>query len=92
MQSTISDEGATAFAAGFYAELGRGADLPAALRAGRAELAALGRPHEWAVPVLLSRRGFGPLASPEGSAPPVATPVEVVRREFEIVGVSSWAR
>jgi tetratricopeptide (TPR) repeat protein len=88
MQSTISDEGATAFAAGFYAELGRGADLPAALRAGRAELAAHGRPHEWAVPVLLSRRGFGPLASPEGSAPPVATPVEVVRREFEIIGVS----
>jgi tetratricopeptide (TPR) repeat protein len=88
MQSTISDEGATAFAAGFYAVLGRGADLPAALRAGRAELAAKGRPHEWAVPVLLSRHGTGPLASPEGSAPPVALPVEVVRREFEIEGVS----
>jgi hypothetical protein len=72
----------------FYAAMGCGADLMAGLRACRGELAAKGRPHEWAVPVLLTRRGAGPLAAPEGSTPPVATPVAVARRELEIAGVS----
>jgi hypothetical protein len=88
MQGSISDEGATAFVEGFYRWLARGTDLPTALRAGRAELAAHGLAHEWAVPALLVRRDAGPLVAPEGSAPPAATPLELTRLTFGIAGVS----
>jgi tetratricopeptide (TPR) repeat protein len=92
MQSTVSDPGATAFAGGLYAALARGTDLAAALRAGRAELAAGGGPHEWAIPTLTVRRDSGPLAAPEGSAPRVAIPFEVTREDFRIAGISYLAQ
>jgi hypothetical protein len=88
MQSTISDEGATAFTEAFYRSLARGTDLPAALRAGRVELAAAGRKHEWAVPTLLVRGDAGPLAAPEGSALPPADVLTVPRRAFQLAGIS----
>src|SRR5882724_4347664 len=88
MQSTVSDGGATAFAFGLYAALGRGTDLPAALRAGRVELAVHGGPHEWAIPTLTLRGDAGPLAAPEGSAPREKTPFEVAAEVFRIAGVS----
>jgi tetratricopeptide (TPR) repeat protein len=88
MQSTVTDRGATAFAGGFYAALGRGVDLPTALRAGRVELAAHGGPHEWAIPTLTLHAGAGPLAAPPGSAPPLAVPFEAPGEEFRIAGVS----
>ncbi len=88
MQSTVSDRGATAFAAAFYARLSDGADLSLALRAGRVEIAARGQAHEWAVPTLTTRCDAGPLVAPKGSAPPVAHPFEAVRGAFEIEGIS----
>ncbi len=88
MQGTISDGGATAFAEGFYRTLGAGTDLPAALRAGRAHLVAHGRPHEWAVPVLLASRATGPLVAPAGTAAPAPTPIDLARQAFAIGGVT----
>lgn len=64
MQTSVSDRGATAFAARFYELLSEGIDLPCALRAGRQALTAAGLPHEWAIPVLLSTGDVGPLVSP----------------------------
>src|SRR6185312_8986594 len=91
MQSTVSDSGATAFAEAFYAALARGTDLPAAMRAGRAELAAKGEPHEWAIPTFTASRDAGPLVSPRGSASPVPAPFEVARKDFEIEGITYLA-
>jgi tetratricopeptide (TPR) repeat protein len=88
MQSTISDPGATAFAEGLYTALGRGTDLPTALRAGRASLAAHGSLHEWAIPTLTIRSDSGPLASPEGLAPAAPTSLDLAREQFKIAGVS----
>ena len=88
MQSTVTDTGATAFAEGLYAALARGTDLAVALRAGRAGLSAHGGPHEWAIPTLTLRRDAGPLAAPEGTAPPVATPFEAAREQLRIAGIS----
>ncbi|MFY9821652.1 MAG: CHAT domain-containing protein [Thermoanaerobaculia bacterium] len=87
MQSTVSDHGATAFAGAFYAALARGTDLTAAMRAGRAELFAQGGPHEWAIPTLTLSRDAGPLVAPRGSGA-VPAPFEVVRKDFEIAGVT----
>ncbi len=88
MQSTVTDSGATAFAEGFYAALARGTDLANALRAGRAELAARGGPHEWAIPTLTLHGDAGPLAAPEGTAARIATPFEAAREQFRIAGVA----
>jgi CHAT domain/AAA domain len=91
MQSTVSDSGATAFAEAFYTALARGTDLPAALRAGRAELLAKGSPNEWAIPTLTTSRDTGPLVAPRGSAAPVPSPFEVARKDFDIEGVTYLA-
>jgi tetratricopeptide (TPR) repeat protein len=91
MQSTVSDAGATAFAGAFYAALAQGSDLPAAMRAGRAELAAKGGNHEWAIPTFTASRDAGPLVAPRGSALPVPAPFEVVRKDFEIEGITYLA-
>jgi hypothetical protein len=88
MQSTVSDEGATAFAGRFYARLAAGAGLAQALRAGRVQIAARGGAHEWAVPTLTTRCAAGPLVAPKGSAPPVAHPFEAARGAFAIEGIS----
>lgn len=64
MQTSVSDQGATAFAGAFYAELAEGGDLPLALRRGRSALAAKGGAHEWAIPVLLAAGDTGPLVAP----------------------------
>ncbi|MES1245196.1 MAG: CHAT domain-containing protein [Acidobacteriota bacterium] len=85
MQSTVSDSGATAFAAKFYARLADGTDLSQSLRAGRAELLA---GHEWAVPTLTTRCDAGPLVAPKGSAAPVEHPFEAARGAFEVEGIS----
>jgi|GEM_PF-2819335 len=91
MQSTVSDHGATAFAEAFYAALARGTDLPAAMRAGRAELFAKGGNHEWAIPTFTASRDAGPLVVPRGSASPVPAPFEVARKDFEIEGITYLA-
>ncbi len=88
MQSIVSDHGATAFAEAFYAALARGTDLPAAMRAGRANLSAY---HEWAIPTLTVSRDVGPLVAPKGSAPLVPAPFEVARKDFEIEGITYLA-
>ena len=88
MQSTVSDSGASAFAEAFYAALAQGADLPAALRSGRAELAAKGEPHEWAIPTLTASRDAGPLVAPRGSASPLPATAESIRKDFDIAGVT----
>ena len=91
MQSTVSDHGATAFAGAFYTSLARGTDLPAAMRAGRAELFARGGPHEWAIPTFATSGDAGPLVAPRGSATPVPAPFEVARKDFEIEGITYLA-
>lgn len=91
MQSTVSDHGATAFAGAFYDALAQGADLPAAMRAGRAELFAKGEPHEWAIPTFTASRDTGPLVAPRGSAP-LKAPFELVREELKIAGVTYLER
>jgi tetratricopeptide (TPR) repeat protein len=92
MQSTVSDPGASAFAGAFYAALAQGTDLPAALRAGRVELAAKseehGEAHEWAIPTLTLSRDAGPLVAPQASAAPAPPPAEVIRKDFSIEGVT----
>jgi tetratricopeptide (TPR) repeat protein len=88
MQGPVSDSGATSFAGAFYSALGKGADLPLALRAGRVELAVHGEPHEWAVPSLTLSQFAGPLASPEGTTPRVKEPFEEVEESFRIENVT----
>jgi tetratricopeptide (TPR) repeat protein len=88
MQSTVSDSGASAFAGAFYAALAQGTDLPAALRAGRAELSAKGEAHEWAIPTLTTSRDAGPLVAPQASTASTPPPAEAIRKDFSIEGVT----
>ena len=88
MQSTVSDAGASAFAEAFYAALAQGADLPAALRAGRVELFAKGDLHEWAIPTLTMSRDAGPLVAPRGTVPSLPVTAESIRKDFTIEGVT----
>jgi tetratricopeptide (TPR) repeat protein len=88
MQSSVSDAGATEFAASFYRAIAEGADLVRALAAGRSALGKKGQPHEWAVPVLLTRGSTGPLCAMPDDRDSTSAAPGGAKRAYLIDGVS----